>query len=79
MIIGVFSMTLLGIFFTKDIAKEYEVTSTVYTGIVSGVDIETISAGQQNVDMGLVNNSMDNLMNILTSRNTLRNLSLIHI
>lgn len=76
LIIGVFSMTLLGIFFTKDIAKEYEVTSTVYTGIVSGVDIETVSAGQQNVDMGLVNNSMDNLMNILTSRNTLRNVSL---
>ena len=76
LIIGVLTVTLMGIYFTRDIAKEYEVTATVYTGIVSGVDIGSMNAGPQNVDMGVVNNSMDNLMNILTSRNTLRNVSL---
>lgn len=68
-------VTLLGILLTQNLSKKYEVTTTVYTGIVSGVDIENMGAVQR-VDMGAVDNSMDNLMTVITSRATLRNVSI---
>lgn len=52
----------------------YSVTTTIYTGVVSGYDIESSEASRQ--DWNIINNAMDNLMNIITSKATLKNVSM---
>lgn len=52
--------------------SEYDVETTVYTGIISGYNIETNS----NIAVSQPANSMDNLMNIITSESTLKKVSI---
>ncbi len=59
---------------TSNMGKRYEVTTTVYTGIVSGYDIESDAGIRQ--DWNVINNAMDNLINIITSQATLKRVSM---
>jgi hypothetical protein len=66
---------LIAIMETRHLKREYEVSTTIYTGIASGFTIESgIEAGR--VDWSSVNNGMDNLISIIKSKATLRNVSL---
>ncbi len=66
-------ITLIVIYSTKNLPRTYEVKTTVYTGIVSGYTIE--SGSVSNIDYVSVSNSMDNLINIIQSENTLKRVS----
>ena len=54
--------------------RNYKSMTTVYTGIVSGYDITTTEGTRQ--DWNIINNAMDNLINIILSQSTLKNVSL---
>jgi len=62
------------IYQTRKMSKSYEVSSTIYTGIASGYNIE--SDGTARLDWSMVNNAMENLINIIHSRSTLERVSL---
>lgn len=62
-------------FLTKDEPKTYNVSTTIYTGVASGFNIESQSAGSS-LDMNLVNNALDNLVNIINSQRTIEEVSL---
>ena len=53
--------------------RNYKSTTTIYTGIVSGYDITTTEGSRQ--DWNVINNAMDNLINIILSQSTLKNVS----
>lgn len=53
---------------------QYSTSMTIYTGVVSGYDIE--STGNNRQDWNIINNAMDNLMNIITSKATLKKVSM---
>ena len=55
-------------------ARYYRSSTTIYTGIVSGYDMENGDGTRQ--DWNMVNNAMDNLINIIKSQSTLRNVSM---
>lgn len=75
LIIAPIIVTGIVIYLTRDIERTYTVSTTIYTGIASGYDIETDSDAP-GADWNAVNNGLDNLINIIKSRNTLRNVSL---
>lgn len=52
----------------------YRSSTTIYTGIVSGYDIETLESSHQ--DWNIINNAMDNLMSIIRSQSTLKSVSM---
>lgn len=54
--------------------RYFKSSMTIYTGVVSGYDIESTGGTRQ--DWNIINNAMDNLMNILTSQATLKNVSM---
>ncbi len=54
--------------------RMYTVRTTIYTGIVSGYDINTVDGVKQ--DWNVINNAMDNLINIITSQSTLKRVSM---
>lgn len=54
--------------------RQYTSSTTIYTGIVSGYDINTVEGARQ--DWNIINNAMDNLINIIMSQTTLHNVSL---
>lgn len=54
--------------------RRYHSSTTIYTGIVSGYDIETTEQTRQ--DWNIINNALDNLINIITSQTTLKNVSM---
>ncbi|MDD4293360.1 MAG: exopolysaccharide biosynthesis protein [Bacteroidales bacterium] len=67
--------TVIAIFQTKNLTREYKVDTTIYTGIASGFTIESgMESGR--VDWSSVNNGMDNLISIIKSKSTLRNVSI---
>lgn len=74
LILGTASVTALVYYMTEDMRKIYEVNTTVYTGIVSGFDIQT--GDNTTVTQTGVNNAMDNLLNILVSKATLNKVAL---
>lgn len=62
------------IFNTRNMERSYPVDMTIYTGIVSGYAIET---GETNVQSStVVNNTIDNIINIILSKETLREVCL---
>jgi uncharacterized protein involved in exopolysaccharide biosynthesis len=63
---------------TKNMRKEYEVNASIYTGFVAGFSIGDMSNSENNrvVDAQQVNNSVDNLIGILTARYTLKKVSM---
>lgn len=66
--------TLLAIFFTRNQNLNFRASTTIFTGFASGYSIE--SGEKSNLDMNYVNNSMDNLINIIKSKTTLERVSL---
>lgn len=65
---------LLTTYYTKNLQRTYNVSTTIYTGIASGYDILSTEGGR--LDWSAVNNSIDNLVNIIKARETLRNVSI---
>ena len=59
-------------FMTRNMDKEYDVKTTIYTGIISGYNIETGST----IAVGNSFTNMANLMNIITTEKTLKEVSL---
>lgn len=66
---------LIAIYGTRHLVRTYEVSTTIYTGIASGFTIESgLESGK--VDWSSVNNGMDNLISIIKSKSTLREVSI---
>ena len=61
-------------FMTRHQSNQYEVRTTIYTGVMSGYDIE--SSGSTHQDQQTINNAMDNLVNIIMAPTTLKNVSM---
>ncbi len=66
---------LIAIYQTRNMQREYVVSTTIYTGIASGFTIESGSEGGR-VDWSSVSNGMDNLLSIIKAKSTLRNVSI---
>lgn len=67
LILGTLAVTLLAIFATRRLTKQYSVTCTVYTGVISGYSLE----GDGTKDFAVAQNAIDNLINIIKSEGTL--------
>ncbi len=67
--------TIIAIYATRNMPRVYEVNTTIYTGVASGFTIESGMDGTK-IDWNSVNNGMDNLMSIIRSKVTLREVSL---
>jgi hypothetical protein len=59
---------------TRNMERSYPVDMTIYTGIVSGYAMETGETSVQNSTV--VNNTIDNIINIILSKETLREVCL---
>lgn len=66
---------LIAIYLTRNLPRVYEVNTTIYTGVASGFTIETGESGTK-LDWNSVNNGIDNLMSIIKSKATLREVSI---
>lgn len=65
---------LLAIVLTKNMNRSYDVNTTIYTGVISGYSVESTSGAK--VDFIQQSTTMDNILNIITSENTLKKVSL---
>lgn len=74
LLLGPLIVTLVVIWKTRDLTKTYDSGMTVYTGVVSGYGIESEQLESQN--WNILNNTLQNIMNIVTSKETLRKVSL---
>lgn len=63
--------TLIVILTTRNMGRNYVATTTIYTGIASGYSIDS-----ENRDWNETNNAMDNLINIIRSKTTLKSVSM---
>lgn len=62
---------------TDNLKRQWKVTTTIYTGVVSGYDIESSSTSSSpNTSQTRINNAMDNLINIISSESTLKSVSM---
>ncbi|MDD2437353.1 MAG: hypothetical protein PHF73_09130, partial [Massilibacteroides sp.] len=68
-------VTLLIIWGTRNMPNTYHVDMTIYTGVVSGFAMETGEEVMQNST--IVNNTIDNIINIMKSKETLHDVSLL--
>lgn len=66
--------TLVAIQRTSNLERVFEVNTTLYTGIASGFSLEN-GLESSRTDWFSINNSMDNLISIVKSKNTLREVS----
>ena len=74
LIIAPLLVALVVILRTGNLERSYPVDMTIYTGIVSGYAMET---GETNVQSStVVNNTIDNIINIILSKETLREVCL---
>ncbi len=60
-------------FFTRNSDKEYNSTTMLYTGLSTGFTIE--STGESRKDRDVVNNSFENIINTIRSRETIKEIS----
>lgn len=67
-------ITLIAIYQVKHTTRNYTAYSTIYTGLITGVNI--LSESGMTVTSTTQNSMMDNLLNIVTSDQTLKNVSL---
>lgn len=67
-------ITLIAIYQIKHSTRNYTAYSTIYTGLVTGVNI--LSESGMTMTSTTQNSMMDNLLNIVTSDQTLKNVSL---
>lgn len=72
-ILGPLLVTLFVIWKTRTMPRTYHTEMTVYTGVVSGYGIESEELGAQN--WNILNNTLENIINIITSKETLKNVS----
>lgn len=56
-------------FFTRDMPKEYQSETEIFTGITSGMSIDNMDGAK--MDFFAANNAFDNLINIIKSRQTI--------
>src|SRR5574344_312956 len=68
-------VVIIVILATGNLRKQYESKTTIYTGIISGYDIES-SDGTVVHDWNLVNSTMSNLLEIIKSKTTLNRVSM---
>ncbi|MFY0686981.1 MAG: hypothetical protein JXQ90_07450 [Cyclobacteriaceae bacterium] len=70
--ISIVTLTLVisTVIFTHNQPREYAVSSLIYTGIASGFNLE--SGSSDKIDYHAVNNAFDNLISIIQSRETQR-------
>lgn len=68
------AVALIVMFNTRNMRKTYKVTTTIYTGVVSGYDIQSGVSERQ--DWNVINNAVDNLINIISSQTTLEHVSM---
>lgn len=73
-IIVPFLVTLVVIIGTRNLEKSYPVDMTIYTGVVSGFGMGPNDGNAHNSTV--VNNTIDNIINIILSKETLREVSL---
>lgn len=66
-------ITIVVIYKTRNLPRSYEVKTTIYTGVMSGFNI-TDDGTVHNINV--VNNTIDNLINVITARSTLRRVSM---
>jgi len=62
------------IFFTRDLPKEYETQTTIYTGLASGYSIT--DDGNERLDNFKVNNAFDNLITTIKGRETVEEVAI---
>lgn len=74
LVIAPLLVALVVILGTRDLERSYPVDMTIYTGIVSGYAMETGDIGVQSSTV--VNNTIDNIINIILSKETLSKVSL---
>lgn len=67
-----FLLTLFSIFYTRHMRGAYDVKATLYTGVVSGYNLES----DKHTDWSVIQNSMDNLISIIQAESTLKQVSL---
>lgn len=67
-------VALVIVLYTRNLERSYPVDMTIYTGIVSGYAMETGETNLQNATV--INNTIDNIINIILSKETLGELSL---
>lgn len=67
-------VTLVVILGTRNLEKSYPVDMTIYTGVVSGYGMGVDGGGMQNSTV--INNTIDNIINIILSKETLREVCL---
>jgi uncharacterized protein involved in exopolysaccharide biosynthesis len=67
-------LTLLAIYSTKHLGRTYDVTTTVYTGIISGYTVETSTGAGLNLTQQ--STTLDNILTLITSKSTLKKVSL---
>ncbi len=72
LLFGSLIVTLLVAYFTQFLSKTYTVDTTIYTGIVSSTSL----TGDETPNFQVVNNTYDNLINLIKSKSTLENVSL---
>lgn len=72
LVFGSIIVTLLVAYFTQFLPKTYTADTTIYTGIVSS----TTLTGEDTPSFQVVNNTYDNLINLLTSKTSLEKVSL---
>ncbi|MEL7588108.1 MAG: hypothetical protein AAGU19_15475 [Prolixibacteraceae bacterium] len=61
------------IYKTRNLPRSYEVKTTIYTGVMSGFNIGADGSVQ---NINVVNNTIDNLINVITAKSTLRRVSM---
>ena len=72
LILGPLVVTLLAVYFTSNLATNYEASTTIFTGIMSSPNIDA----QKNSDWNSTNNAFDNIINLVHSRATLERVSI---
>lgn len=68
-----FFVTIVAILGTRNLEKSYPVDMTIYTGVVSG---NGIGSDGGTVNSTVINNTIDNIINIIQSKETLHEVSL---
>lgn len=74
LLIGPLLIAGITVLFTRHMNLEYSVESTIYTGVVSGYEVSTEETGSQN--WNILNNTLENIINIVTSKETLKDVGL---
>ncbi len=69
MFLMAFMLVLVVFFFTRDMPKEYQSETEIFTGITSGMSVDNMDGAK--MDFFAANNAFDNLINIIQSRQTI--------